>query len=155
MIVFEEDEEEYWFDPEEAKTNYKGDNPAIVSTLENIQSVASIEEPTDNIDALDYIGPSKSVYSPEKAREVVITLLETREEVSIIEDWDVSEIYILINIALLAILSVAHTRHQTGVAWSGREAEPLGRRHSRLVFSQTVSQHMKSITGYYNTYTSV
>jgi hypothetical protein len=86
MIVFEEDEEEYWFDPEEAKTNYKGDNPAIVSTLENIQSVASIEEPTDNIDALDYIGPSKSVYSPEKARELVITLLETREEVSIIED---------------------------------------------------------------------
>lgn len=87
MIRFKEDDNEYWFDPEEGETNYKGDNPSIVSTLENIKSVASIEEAVSVDDPdLDVIGPSESSYSPQKARSVVESLLKTRQGVSIIED---------------------------------------------------------------------
>lgn len=88
MIRFKEDGEEYWFDPEEAETNYRGNNPTIVSTLENIQSVASIDKSVslDDDEDVDVVGPTESVYSSEKARDVVESLLKTRQGVSIIQE---------------------------------------------------------------------
>lgn len=86
MIRFTEDGEEYWFDADEAETNYKGDNPSIVSTLENIESVASDVKQSDVESDEIVIGPTEYNYSPEKAREIVSSLLKSREGVSIIEE---------------------------------------------------------------------
>jgi len=82
MIRFTQDGQEYWFDPEDAETNYDGDDLSVAKTLENIESMASdVSVPSDEVDEI-MTGPTNLKYSSEKAEEIVTSLLKTRDTVS-------------------------------------------------------------------------
>lgn len=85
MIRFTQDGQEYWFDEDNAETNYDGDDLSITKTLANIESMASdVDVPSDEVDEI-MTGPTSLKYSPEKAEEIVTSLLETRDTVSLMQ----------------------------------------------------------------------
>lgn len=88
-IRFVEDGEEYWFDPESMKYHYQGDLEVLSVTLKNIRGTATkiesgFDDPSkwDEFDASPgSFTPERLVYSPEKAQQIVLDILEDEDPI--------------------------------------------------------------------------
>jgi len=89
MVLFEEDDKKYWFDPLTRKHNYDGNIEAISATLENIRRHATrVETGFDDPSMWDEIDtdpgdftPERFVYSAIKAQELVRNNIKLTERV--------------------------------------------------------------------------
>lgn len=87
MIEFTEDGETYWFDPETADTNYKGESDEMINVLANIESMAyKLKPPEEEDPELTEGAPAKRVYDPEEAEEIVLDTVRRAENVTLVED---------------------------------------------------------------------
>ena len=84
-ITFEEDGEEYYFDPEDPKHNYEGEIPALAATLKNIEGGAQEIIPHESENPTEYVERERQ-YSPQKATDMVRSILEVESGVSIIDE---------------------------------------------------------------------
>ena len=90
MIEFKEDGSEYWFDEETGEYEYDGKYDEVLSTLDSVKGRAVDYEVTQEEDSPSGVAKER-VYNPQKGRDMVLSLLEMYNDVSIMEKGKTGE----------------------------------------------------------------